>query len=158
MDVQDLITGRIQQVEIPESFVNQLLHDQGLNHTVQIRNNSIVLSADNFKAEFSYHSHDFSNDAMTLKFCLHTIKPFYYSFGLQFINKKYPCLEYWKDHNGNKIITCSIDRIPGMDSILKDFRPYTDHVDIESVDCREGKIIVGFRKKSGVTEGDEQHV
>lgn len=158
MDLQDLITGGIQQVEIPASFINQLLHDRGLNHTVQLRNNSIVLSADNFKAEFSYHSHDFNNGVTIVKFCLHTIKPFYYLFWLQLINKKYPCLEYGKDHDGNKIITCYIDRIPWTNSILKDYLPYTDHIDIESVDCREGRIIVGFRKKSGIKEGDEQHV
>lgn len=158
MDLQDLITGRIKQVEILESFVNQLLRDQGLNQTVQINNNSIVLSASNFKAEFSYHSHDFSNGSLTVNFCLHTISPFYYAFGLQLINKKYPCLEYWKDHDGNKIITCYIDRIPWIDNILEDYRSYTNHIYIESVDCREGRIIVDFRKKSRVTEGDEQHV
>ncbi len=158
MDLQVLITGRIQQVEIPETLINQLLRDRRLNHTVQINNNSIVLSADNFKAEFSYHSHYFNNGVMAVNFCLHTIKPLYYSFGLQLINKKYPCLEYWKDLDGNKIITCHIDRTPWTNNILKYYRPYTDHLDIESVDCREGKFIFGLRKKSGVTEGDELYV
>ncbi|NUO10416.1 MAG: hypothetical protein HUU08_17455 [Candidatus Brocadia sp.] len=155
MDLQDLITGKIQQVEIPESFINQLLHDQELNHIVQVRNNSIVLYDGNFKAEFSYHS---NNGVMTINFYLHTIKPFYYSFGLKLINKKYPCLEYWKDHDGNKMITCHLDRIPGIDGFLEDYKPYIKHTDIESVTCGEGKITVGLRKKSEVTEGDEQHV
>ncbi|MDG6027341.1 MAG: hypothetical protein E3K40_11660 [Candidatus Brocadia sp.] len=82
MDLHDLIARRTQQIEIPESFVNQLLHDQGLNHTVQFYNNSIALFVDNFQTKFSYHSHDFNNGVMVVNFCLHTIKPFYYSFGL----------------------------------------------------------------------------
>ncbi len=145
MDLQDLITG-IQQVEIPESFVNQLLHDHGLNHTVQIRNNSIVLYDGNFKAEFFYHSYNFNNSVMTVDFCLHTIKPFYYSFGLQLLNKKYPWLEYWNDHDGNKMITCHLDRIPGIDGFLEDYKPCIKDTDIESISFRKGQIIVGFRK------------
>lgn len=158
MDLQDLITGRIQQVEIPESVINKLLNDHGQNHTVQICNRYIVLSADNFKAEFSYHSHDFNNGVITVNFCLNTIKPFYYSFGLQLINKKYPYLGYWKDCNGNKFITCHLDRIPGIDGFVENYKPYIKHIDIESVACIESKIIVGLCTKSGWTEGDDQHV
>lgn len=148
MDLHNLITGRIQQIEIPESLVNQLLHDHGMNHTVQIRNNSIVLSADNIKAEFSYHSHNFNNGVVAVNFCLNTIKPFYYSFGLQLINKKYPYLEYWKDQDNNKMITCYLDRIPKIDSVFNDYASYIKDIDIESVDYREGKIIVGLCTKS----------
>lgn len=154
MDLHDLITGRIQQIEIPESLINRLLKDYGLNHTVQICNNSIVLSADNIEAEFSYHSHNFNNGIKAVNFCLNTIKPFYYSFGLQLLNKKYPYLLYWKDHIGNKMITCYLDRIPGIDSVFNSIKD----IDIESVDYRKGKIIARLRTKSGVTEGDEQHV
>ncbi|HHT9107113.1 MAG TPA: hypothetical protein ACFYEF_00380 [Candidatus Wunengus sp. YC63] len=153
MDLQDLITGRIQQVEIPESVINKLLHDHGLILTVQVCNGYIALSTDNFQAGFSYHSHDFNKGVITVNFCLNTIKPFYYSFGLQLINKKYPYLGYWKDCNGNKFITCHLNRIPGIDGFIENYKPYTKHIDIESVSCGEGKIIVGLRTKPGGTEG-----
>ncbi|CAG1770653.1 hypothetical protein BAC3_01233 [uncultured bacterium] len=158
MNLQDLITGRIQLVEIPESLINQLLHDHGLNHTVQIRNNSIVLSADNIKAEVSYHSHNFNNGNITINFILNKIKPFYYSMGLQLIHKRYPYLLYWKDHIGNKMITCYLDRISGIDSVFNDYASYIKDLNIESIDYREGKIIIGLCTKSGGTEGDQEHV
>lgn len=158
MDLQDLITGRIKQVEILETLINQLLRDRGLNHTVQINNNSIVLSASNFKAEFSYHSHNFNNGIKAVNFCLNTIKPFYYSFGLQLLNKKYPYLLYWKDHIGNKMITFYLNRIPGIDSVLNDYASYIKDLNIESIDYSEGKIIIELCTKSGVTEGDQEHV
>lgn len=158
MDLQDLITGRIQQVEIPDSLINKLLNDHGLHHTIQISNSYMVLSADNFKAELSYHSHNFSNGNVTINFILNRIKPFYYSMGLRLIHKRYPHLEYRKDLDGNKMITCHLDRIPEIDSIFKDYVPCIKHIDIKSISCGEGKIIVGLRTKSGGTEGDDQHV
>ncbi len=148
MDLQDLITGRIQQVEVPESLINKILHDHGLNSSVQISNGYIVLLAGNFTVEFFYHSHKFTNDNATVSFYLKRIKPLYYSFGLQLITKKYPFLSYWKDSDENKIITCYIDRVPGIDSILKDYKSCIDHIDIESVLCREGKVVIGLKTKA----------
>lgn len=156
MDLKDLISGGVTQVEIPESVINTLIRKHGLNYTVQICNDHIALSANNFTAEFSYHSHDFNHNRAIIHFCLKRIKPLYYSFGLRLITNKYPYLEYWKDNHGNKILTCSIDKIPGINSILKDYTSYTDYV--ESVDCREGKIIVGLCRKSVVTKGGGLHV
>lgn len=156
MDLQELTTKKIQQVEIPASFINKLLHDHGLHHTIQIYNGSMVFSADNFTATFKYHSHNFDNGNPTINFCLITVKPFYYSFGLPLINKRYPYLGYWKDEEGNTIITCFVNKIPGIDGILKDYRQYKDHTTIESFDCKEDAIVIGLRTTSGWREGDVQ--
>lgn len=158
MNLEEIAAGKIQQVEIPESIINKLLNSFGQNCTVRVCNDFVMFSTENFQAEFTYHSHDFNNTSSVINFNLHRIKPFYYSMGLQLIHKRYPYLEYWKDQDGNKMITCHMDRISGIDSILKDYKPYADHIDVESAGCREGKIIVGLRTKSGGTEGDEQHV
>lgn len=148
MGLKDLILGEITQIEVPESLINKILRDYGLNSTVQIYNSYIALLADSFTLEFSYHSHNFNSGNATINFHLKRIKPLYYSFGLQLISQKYPFLEYWKDSDGNKIVTCYIDRVPGIDSILKDYKSYAEHIDIESVLCREGKVVIGLKTKA----------
>jgi hypothetical protein len=154
MYLQDLIAGRYRQVEIPESLINTILHERGLCYTVQVCNNSMMITADTFQAEFAYLSHDFDNAPRVIHFTLHRIKPFYYAYGLQLLHKKFPFLEYQKDADGGRIIACNVDKIPGISEIAHKIKL----IDIESVACEKGKIIVGLRAKPGGTEGDERHV
>lgn len=158
MNLQEIADGKIQQIEIPESIINKLLNSFGQNCTVRVCNDCVVFSTENFQAEFAYHSHEFNNASNVINFNLHKIKPFYYFVGFQLIHKRYPFLEYWKDHGGNKMITCHLNLISGIDSILKDYKSYADYIDVEFVDYLEGKIILGLRAKSGGTVGDEKHV
>ena len=154
MNLQKITDGEIQQFEIPESAINQLLANFGQTCTVEVFTDLLVLSTESFEAEVAYCSHDFNEDTAVVNLFLHRIRPFYLSMGLSLLNKKYPFLEYWKNADGNRIIACHLDKLPGIVEMVDSLKK----INIETVFLEKGKIILRLQTKSGGTEGDEQHV
>lgn len=145
MNLQKITDGNIQQVEIPESAINQILNDFGQTCAVEVFEDLMVFSTDSFEAEISYCSHAFNDDAVIVNLYLHKIKPFYISMGLGLLNKKYPFLEYRKDADGNRIIACRVDKLPGITGTVDSLKK----INIETVSLEKGKIIVSLSAKPG---------
>ncbi len=154
MNLQNIADGKIQQIEITELAINELLTNFGQTCAVEVFEDLMVFSTDSFEAEISYCSHAFNDDAVIVNLYLHKIKPFYISMGLGLLNKKYPFLEYRKDADGSRIITCHINMIPGITETVDSLKK----INIKNVSFEKGKIILGLCTKSGGTEGDHQNV
>ena len=145
MNLQKLISEGIQQVEIPETAINQILTNFGQNCAVQIFDDLLVLSTERFEAEISYCSHVFNEDTAVVNLFLRRIRPFYISMGLGLLNTKYPFFEYRKDADGNRIIACHVDKMPGIAGTIDSLQK----INIETVSFEKGKIIVALSTKSG---------
>lgn len=143
MDLKTIIENGAQIIEIPEGFINNQLRSRGMQDiNVTCNDGHLVLNAAKMEAIFRYHSSLFTNDEMTITLKLFKVKPFYYGIGLRFMDGKYPFLEYYKNYDGEKLITCRLDKIPGIDSALVEHGLHLRRLNINSVECKRGRVVI----------------
>lgn len=123
------------QIEIPEIVINNQIKNDKLK--IVIHDNYIVVIADNIEAILRYHSYNFDqhNGSFSITCYLTKIKPFYMTYCIPMIGKKYSFIEYQ-----NKLITCKFDQIPEITNIIKN----AGCKDITSIEFKKGKILVEF--------------
>ena len=80
------------------------------------------------------------------------LKPFHYKMFLRWINKKLPFMEYGKDAENTKLITCHLNKIPKLkdNKILNN--SYIEHATIDYIKCETGNATVKLKLKSKLGE------
>ena len=98
-------------------------------------------------ATLDYDSCRFEDSVRSVTFKVLDLKPFHYKMFLRWINKKLPFMEYGKDAENTKLITCHLDKIPKLkdNKILNN--SYLEHVTIDYIKCETGKATVKLKLK-----------
>ena len=152
MNIDEIIrnTSGKQQIELTELTINNLLKGNGINHRIAIYDGYFVLKTDNgIEVHLEYNTHEIdlmdNNASLTLRVL--RVKPFYYMYSLPLIGKMFPYLQYRKDSDNLKLITCNLNLIPGMRDKLTLYKQYLHNIQVKGVACRDRKIIIELKQQ-----------
>ncbi|HHT9137245.1 MAG TPA: hypothetical protein ACFYEK_08400 [Candidatus Wunengus sp. YC60] len=135
----------IQQIEIPESLINSQCRDHSIDCEVALHNDYVVLRASSgLEAHLCYHSHELDHINGEFSFTMRVlkIKPLYYWMSLPLVNVKYPFLKYSRDSDNERLITCHIDKVPGIGKIMNTYRHNFGKVMVGAIAFQYEKVII----------------
>ncbi|MFQ5688443.1 MAG: hypothetical protein ACE5GV_17485, partial [Candidatus Scalindua sp.] len=128
--IKDIARG---EFEFTEDFINDYISKFAQDYSIKLHDGYFVLNTPDIEARLDYDSCRFKDGERSMTFKVLDLKPFHYKMFLRWINKKLPFMEYGKDAENTKLITCHLDKIPKLkdNKILNN--SYLEHATIDYI-------------------------
>jgi hypothetical protein len=110
-NLQDILKGKF---DFTEDRLNDYISMCAQDYSVKLHDGYFTLSTPDIVATLDYDSCRFEDGMRSVTFKVLDLKPFHYKMFLRWINKKLPFMEYGKDAENTKLITCHLDKIPKL--------------------------------------------
>ena len=147
--IKDIAKGKF---EFKEEFTNEHIMIFAPDYSISLHDGYFILNTPDIEAKLDYDSCKFEDGVRSVTFKVLDLKPFHYKMFLRWINKKLPFMEYGKDVENTKLITCHLNKIPRLkdNKILNN--SFLEHATIDYIKCETGKATVKLKLKSKLGE------
>lgn len=144
--LRDTIKGLIKgEFRLSENFLNKCMKDFTQVQSIKLLNGYFILNVSNIEAALNYDSCEFNENARSVTFKVLNLKPFYYKPFLNLIHLKFPFLQFDKDAEKTRLLTCHLNKIPALkDNKIVNSR-YLSYLTVKYIKCTEGKVAVKLK-------------
>ena len=155
--MKDILKGKLQDItkgefDFTENRLNDYISMCEQDYSVKLHDGYFTLSTPKIVATLDYDSCRFEDGERSVTFKVLDLKPFRTKMFLSLISIRYPFMEYGKDAENTKLITCHLNKIPKLkdNKILNNSN--LEHVTIDYIKCETGKATVKLKLKSKLGE------